>query len=351
MVTRGFTIGSWEIKHPTILAPMAGVTDEPFRNLCLQLGAGMAVSEMVTSETRLWNSRKSRHRLHHSSNKADLDTPRSVQLAGNDPEAMATAARANVAMGANIIDINMGCPAKKVCKQAAGSALLRDEPLVKNILTAVVTAVDVPVTLKIRTGWSEQERNGVTIARIAEDCGIAALAFHGRTRACAFKGDAEYDTIARIVDSISIPVFANGDITSPEKAKHVLDYTQATAVMIGRAAQGNPWIFQQINHYLKTGKTLSKPTSTTVANVLSEHLQQLHRLYGDLMGTRIARKHVGWYVKQQRNTLNQENNKHHDAFRKQFNRIEDAQEQRDAINHFFINTPFTQEELKEEIAA
>jgi tRNA-dihydrouridine synthase B len=344
----GIKIGSWEIKKPTILAPMAGVTDEPFRELCLRLGAGMAVSEMVTSETRLWNSRKSRHRLHYSS-KSNSSIPRSVQLAGNDPAAMAQAARANVELGADIIDINMGCPAKKVCKKAAGSALLRDEALVHDILSAVVAAVDVPVTLKIRTGWSLEERNGITIARMAEDCGIQALAVHGRTRACAFKGEVEYDTIAKIVDAVAIPVFANGDITSPEKAKYVLNHTKAAAVMIGRAAQGNPWIFEQINHYLETGEHLTKPSHQLVSQVLTEHLQELHQLYGGLMGVRIARKHLGWYLKQQ--TASEHYGKSHEDFRQAFNRMEDAQEQLDAIEDFFTKNQFIQKELKEEIAA
>lgn len=334
-----FTIGEWSIPHATILAPMAGVTDEPFRQLCLGLGAGMAVSEMVTSDESLWKSRKSQQRLSSLKNPADPSQVRSVQLAGNDPLMMANAAKANAAMGANIIDINMGCPAKKVCKKAAGSALLRDEKLVAEILGAVVNAVDIPVTLKIRTGWSPEERNGVHIARIAEDSGIQALAVHGRTRACAFKGNAEYDTIAEIVNQISIPVFANGDITSPEKAKYTLEYTGAKAVMIGRAAQGNPWIFREINHYLATGEQLDKPSSLETYQTLSGHIHALHQFYGELMGVRIARKHVGWYLKYHAQHAANEGSAHHyEQFRQTFNQLHAAAEQLDAIARFFDGT-------------
>lgn len=351
-----FTIGSWVIKHPTILAPMAGVTDEPFRRLCRQLGAGMTVSEMVTSDERLWSSRKSKHRLFNSALEQANDGSeiRSVQLAGNDPQIMAAAARSNQLMGADIIDLNMGCPAKKVCKKAAGSALLRDEKLVTDILTAVVGAVDIPVTLKIRTGWSPEERNGLTIARIAEQTGISALAVHGRTRACAFKGDAEYDTIAEIANALTIPVFANGDITSPEKAKAVLDYTNASAVMIGRAAQGNPWIFRETNHYLATGNTLEKPSIKEVCDTLIAHLLELHQFYDGIMGVRIARKHVGWYLKQQatHSDINDKQLDEHERFRQYFNRIEVAQEQYHAIQSFFGQPPLQITEiLKGEIAA
>jgi tRNA-dihydrouridine synthase B len=349
-----FKIGSWVISHPTILAPMAGVTDEPFRRLCRQLGAGMTVSEMVTSDESLWSSRKSRHRLLHQDPRqhSAQAEPRSVQLAGNEPEVMASAARANQQMGADIIDLNMGCPAKKVCKKAAGSALLKDEKLVTDILTAVVKAVDVPVTLKIRTGWSPDQRNGVTIARIAEDAGISALAVHGRTRACAFKGDAEYDTIAEIANTLSIPVFANGDISSPEKAKQVLEYTGASAVMIGRAAQGNPWIFREINHYLATGKTLDKPTAEDVCITLITHLQELHHFYDGIMGVRIARKHVGWYLKQQAHSINASGENHdYEQFRHYFNRIEVAEEQYQAVQTFFGQPSLITETLKGERAA
>lgn len=277
---------------------------------------------------------------------------------------MADAAISNEAMGAQIIDINMGCPAKKVCKKAAGSALLKDEILVKNILTAVVNAVSIPVTLKIRTGWSKEQRNGVTIARIAEESGIRALAVHGRTRACAFKGNAEYDTMAEIVHRTRIPVFANGDINSPEKAKQVLDYTGATAVMIGRAAQGNPWIFREIDHYLSTGNHLAKPTTTEWYSILKTHLTKLHHFYGDLMGVKIARKHVGWYLKRQainsrvkqevnantNNDAGDHSSRHYERFRQYFNRIESPQEQHDAVQDFFLQYLLITEELNEEIS-
>lgn len=306
---------------------MAGVTDLPFRQLCQQLGAGLTVSEMITSDTRLWKSRKSQQRLIHK----DEPSPRSVQIAGSVPEMMADAARQNVDLGAEIIDINMGCPAKKVCKRAAGSALLQDETLVADILTAVVSAVNVPVTLKIRTGWDEQNRNALNIARIAEDAGIKALAVHGRTRACRFKGQAEYDTIAEVVQQTSIPVFANGDIQTPQQAKQVLEYTGASAVMIGRAAQGNPWIFNQINHYLTHGKIPNKPNTDTQKNkelitVISQHIEAIHKHYGEYLGLRIARKHVGWYVSSLPNG---------EAFRKYFNRLEDPCAQIQSLQHFF----------------
>ncbi len=333
-----FKIGNWAIVNPTILAPMAGVTDLPFRQLCKKLGAGLVVSEMVTADSKLWHTRKSQQRLRH-----DDDEPRSIQLAGNNPNVMAEAARANVELGAQIIDINMGCPAKKVCKKAAGSALLRDEALVKDILTAVVGAVDVPVTLKIRTGWDTDNRNGVTIAKIAQDSGIQALAVHGRTRACAFKGEAEYNTIANIVKAVTIPVFANGDIDSPEKAYRVLELTGANAVMIGRAAQGNPWLFREINHFLNTGEKLAKPTLVEIEKILGSHICSLHNFYGELMGARIARKHVAWYLQNQEKLANSRNKKqqpdangeYHRVFRQAFNKIESAQEQYRALAHYF----------------
>ncbi len=301
---------------------MAGVTDQPFRQLCRQLGAGLVVSEMVTSDARLWNSRKSQTRLNHCGEAE----PRSVQIAGGDPDMMAEAARLTAKRGAQIIDINMGCPAKKVCKKAAGSALLKDEPLVRDILSAVTEAVDVPVTLKIRTGWSPDQRNGITIARMAEDLGIAALAVHGRTRACGYQGEAEYDTIAAIVEAVDIPVFANGDIDDPIKARQVLDYTGASAVMIGRAAQGRPWIFRDINHYLDTGELLAEPPLEEVRDLLVTHLNELYRFYGDYMGLRIARKHVGWYLK----TL-----EGGESFRRTFNQLENAQEQQSSVQALF----------------
>ncbi len=324
-----FQIGQHTIDSQVILAPMAGVTDLPFRRLCKQLGAGMVVSEMVTADTRLWHTRKSSQRLQKDQN----DSLNVVQIAGGDPEMMAEAARLNAANGAHIIDINMGCPAKKVCNKAAGSALLKDEKLVRDILQATVAAVELPVTLKIRTGWDPQSRNGETIARIAEDAGIQALAVHGRTRACGYKGDAEYDTIARIRQAIDIPLFANGDINSAEKARQVLDYTGADAVMLGRTAQGNPWIFREINHYLSTGKVLPSPTAEEVRDTLLEHLQALYRFYGDYAGIRIARKHVGWYMKNRQGQARPQNS---DSFRNEFNQIEETELQQSAIRSFFI---------------
>jgi len=319
-----FQIGPYKIDSQLILAPMAGVTDRPFRQLCRRMGAGLVVSEMVTSDTRLWKSRKSSYRLNHE---GEME-PRSVQIAGGDTEMMATAAAMNVARGAQIIDINMGCPAKKVCNKAAGSALLKNEPLVAEILTAVVNAVDVPVTLKIRTGWDPDNKNGLTIAKMAEDAGIQALAVHGRTRSCGYKGDAEYDTIANIARAVSIPVFANGDINSPLKAQQVLERTGCAAVMIGRAAQGRPWLFREIDHYLRNGTMLPAPELKEVKDILLSHLQELHQFYGDYMGVRIARKHVGWYLQDKPDGRN---------FRKQFNTIELAENQTTAIEHFFEN--------------
>ncbi len=328
-----FQIGPFTSEQPTILAPMAGVTDLPFRRLCRELGAGLVVSEMVTSDLRLWNSQKSRQRRIH----CDEPAPRVVQIAGADPAMMAGAAQANVELGAQIIDINMGCPAKKVCKKAAGSALLRDETLVAKILQSVVTAVDVPVTLKIRTGWNSEQRNGVDIARLAEDSGIAALSVHGRTRECRFNGTAEYDTIADIVRAVSIPVFANGDIDSPQKAKHVLEYTGAAAVMIGRSAQGRPWIFREINHFLQTGHALPEPESAEIRELLLRHLGELHSHYGDFSGLRIARKHVGWYLQ----TLNAGS-----TCRAVFNQLTEPQQQLKFIEHLF-NEP---EQIQDQVA-
>jgi tRNA-dihydrouridine synthase B len=315
-------IGPYTLPNRLILAPMAGVTDRPFRQLCRRLGAGLVVSEMVTSDVRLWNSRKSSLRLLHAGD----PEPRSVQIAGGDPQMLAEAARKNVELGAQIIDINMGCPAKKVCNKAAGSALLRDEPLVREILAAVVGAVDVPVTLKIRTGWDRANKNGVTVAKIAEDAGIAALAVHGRTRADLYTGEAEYDTIAAIKQAVSIPVFANGDIDSPQKARAVLDATGADALLIGRAAQGRPWIFREIEHYLRTGETLPTPGLLEVERILLEHLATLHAFYGDEMGVRIARKHVGWYLA----TLPGAR-----EFRAQFNRLDSTDAQCAHVRAFF----------------
>ena len=318
-VIHGFAIGPHQLENGLILAPMAGITDRPFRHLCRHLGAGLAVAEMLTSDTTLWHTQKSQRRLPH----ADDGTPISVQIAGSDPAQMAYAAQANVALGAQIIDINMGCPAKKVLKKAAGSALLRDPKLVKDILTAVVCAVDVPVTLKIRTGWSTDQRNGLDIANIAQDAGIQALAVHGRTRACGFKGEVEYDTIAAIKQALNIPVIANGDINTAEDAAHVLSYTEADGLMIGRGAQGNPWLFQQVHHYLKHGAPLEKPSNAKVWRILEQHLYGLYSLYGEVMGPRIARKHVGWYLKQE------------PTQRKLFNHLQTQLQQLEFLNHYF----------------
>jgi tRNA-dihydrouridine synthase B len=274
---------------------MAGVTDRPFRQLCRELGAGLAVSEMVSSNALLWGSDKTRRRIDHVGERA----PVSVQIAGADPVMMAEAARFNVEHGARIIDINMGCPAKKVCNLMAGSALLQDEPLVRRILEAVVHAVDVPVTLKIRTGWDPQHKNGLAIARLAEQTGIQALAVHGRTRACGYRGEAEHDTTRAIKAAVSIPVIANGDIGSPEKAVEVLARTGADAVMIGRAAQGRPWIFREINHFMTTGRRLAEPAPAEIGRILCGHLENLYAFYGEYTGVRVARKHIAWYSKGQ----------------------------------------------------
>ncbi|KAB0546251.1 tRNA dihydrouridine synthase DusB [Pseudomonas argentinensis] len=316
------SIGPYTLPNRLILAPMAGVTDQPFRQLCRRLGAGMVVSEMVTSDVRLWNTRKSSLRMIHSGD----PEPRSVQIAGGDPQMLAEAARANVQLGAQIIDINMGCPAKKVCNKAAGSALLKDQPLVQAILEAVVAAVDVPVTLKIRTGWDRQNKNGVEVARIAEQCGIVALAVHGRTRADLYTGEAEYDTIAAIKQAVSIPVLANGDIDSPEKAAQVLAATGADGLLIGRAAQGRPWIFREIEHYLRTGAHCPAPALAEIECILLEHLAALHAFYGDVMGVRIARKHVGWYLA----TLPGAR-----EFRARFNRLDSQEAQCASVRQFF----------------
>ena len=295
-------IGQYQLTNPLILAPMAGITDKPFRELCFKLGAGMTVSEMCSSNPKVWHTSKSAQRMSHT----DKAGVRSVQIAGADPQEMAMAAQFNVEQGAQIIDINMGCPAKKVNKKLAGSALLQHPTLVKEILDNVVNAVNVPVTLKIRTGWDIDNRNGVAIAQLAQDAGIQSLAVHGRTKACMYKGFAEFDTIKAIKQAISIPVVANGDITSPEKASEVLDYTGADAIMIGRGAQGNPWIFQEINHYLTTGTKLAPVSNTEVHETLLGHVQALHQFYGDFLGVRIARKHIGWYLKDRRDDLRQE---------------------------------------------
>jgi tRNA-dihydrouridine synthase B len=315
-------IGPYDIATPLVLAPMAGVTDKPFRQLCKRLGAGLAVSEMTISDPRFWKTDKSLRRMDHAGEPA----PISVQIAGTEPEQLAEAARYNVAHGAQIIDINMGCPAKKVCNAWAGSALMRDEALVARIVAAVVRAVEVPVTLKIRTGWDAQHRNAPTIARIAQDAGIAALAVHGRTRDQQYTGSAEYDTIAAIKAELSIPVFANGDIDSPEKAAQVLRQTGADALLVGRAAQGRPWIFREIAHYLATGQTLPAPSLAEVRDILLGHLQALHDFYGEPQGVRIARKHLGWYAKDRPENA---------QFRSVVNRAERADEQLQLTRDYF----------------
>lgn len=286
-------IGPYKLSNNLALAPMAGVTDLPFRLLCRRMGAGIAAGEMLTSDVRLWHTKKSLRRMDHSGE----PEPRIVQIAGGDPQMLAEAARRNVDAGAQIIDINMGCPAKKVCNKAAGSALMKDERLVRAILEAVVKAVDVPVTLKMRTGWDPEHRNGPAIARLAEAIGVQALAVHGRTRACMFKGEAEYETIAAIKASVSIPVFANGDIDSPHKAKLVLEQTRADGLMVGRSAQGRPWIFREIVSYLETGRVPEEPSPEEVRDIMLAHLRDLHAFYGEEAGVRVARKHIDWYAK------------------------------------------------------
>lgn len=315
-------IGPHQLKNNLVVAPMAGVTDRPFRMLCKKMGAGLAVSEMVTSNSLLYGSEKTKRRANHEGEVS----PISVQIAGAEPAMMAEAAKHNVDNGAQIIDINMGCPAKKICNVMAGSALLRDEPLVSQILKAVVNAVDVPVTLKIRTGWDRQNKNAIQIARMAEDIGIQALTIHGRTRNDLYHGDAEYDTIAAVKQQIKIPLIANGDITTPEKAKFVLDYTQADAVMIGRAAQGRPWIFRETEHFLKTGEHMLPPTVDEIHQVMLEHLHDLYAFYGELTGMRVARKHISWYTKGLSGSA---------AFRHNMNTLQTIELQLQAINDFF----------------
>jgi tRNA-dihydrouridine synthase B len=333
-------IGPYQLKNNLIVAPMAGVTDRPFRQLCKQMGAGMAVSEMVASNSLLWGSEKTRRRANHE---GEVE-PISVQIAGADPQMLADAARYNVDEGAQIIDINMGCPAKKVCNVMAGSALLKDEPLVERILNAVVKAVDVPVTLKIRTGWDRNNRNAVQVARIAELSGVQALAIHGRTRACAFSGEAEYDTIAEVKSKIAIPVIANGDIGSPERVKDVLERTRADAVMIGRAAQGRPWMFREITHYLTTGEHLPPPEVGEIHSVLVAHLNDLYAFYGEHTGVRVARKHISWYTKGLAGSA---------AFRHGMNQLQTCAEQLAAVNAFFAELAARGQRLQyiEELAA
>jgi tRNA-dihydrouridine synthase B len=315
-------IGSVQLRNNLVVAPMAGVTDRPFRSLCKRMGAGMAVSEMVASNSLLWGSEKTIRRGNHE---GEVE-PKVIQIAGADPEMMAEAAKYNVDKGADIIDINMGCPAKKICNVYAGSALLKDEPLVARIVDAVVKAVQVPVTLKIRTGWNKENRNALAIARIAEEHGIQSLAMHGRTRACMYTGDAEYDTIRAVKQSVRIPVVANGDITTPEKAKFVLEYTGADAIMIGRAAQGRPWIFREIQHYLETGEKLPPPEVAEIREVMVDHLHDLYTFYGRERGVRVARKHIGWYTK---------GLAHSAVFRARMNTLDDAGAQLEAVAQFF----------------
>jgi tRNA-dihydrouridine synthase B len=315
-------IGPHLLRNNVFVAPMAGVTDRPFRQLCKELGAGYAVSEMAASNPRLWATEKSSRRTDHT---GEME-PKAVQIAGADPKDLADCARFNVERGAQIIDINMGCPVKKVCNAWCGSALLQDEELVKRIVDAVVGAVEVPVTLKFRTGWDRENKNALKIARIAEDAGIAMLTLHGRTRADGYKGDAEYDTIAAVKKSVSIPVVANGDITSPEKAQYVLDVTGADAVMVGRAAQGRPWIFREIDHYLRTGKHLPAPYVDEVRALMDEHLRAHYGFYGDYLGVRTARKHIGWYVRDLQGG---------EEFRQKMNLLESVEEQLLAVDQFF----------------
>jgi tRNA-dihydrouridine synthase B len=322
MQLRTLKIGPYELDSPFVLAPMAGVTDKPFRKLCRHFGAGMTTSEMTTADTSLWQSAKSRYRL-------DLDLaaePVAVQIAGSEPEQMALAARACVDRGAQVIDINMGCPAKKVCRKLAGSALMKDEALVARILDAVVAAVDVPVTLKMRTGWDPEHRNGPQIARIAENSGIRSLAVHGRTRACRYQGEAEYETIARIKQAVSIPVIANGDLTTPEKSLEVLRLTDADGLMIGRGAQGRPWIFRELNFYVENGTQNVPLDKNELRAMMLAHLSEIHHFYGEKRGVRVARKHLTWYCDKLANA---------DEFRYQSVRVSSASEQLRLTNEYF----------------
>ena len=333
-------IGPHVLRNNLFVAPMAGVTDRPFRQLCKRFGAGMAVSEMVASNSLLWGSEKTRRRANHEGE----PDPISVQIAGADPKMMAEAASYNVGQGAQIIDINMGCPAKKICNVMAGSALLKDELLVGRILEAVVDAVEVPVTLKFRTGWDQQNKNALRVARIAAESGIQLLSIHGRTRACGYTGHAEYDTIAAVKSATHLPVIANGDITSPQKAKFVLDYTKADGVMIGRAAQGRPWIFREIEHYLKTGAQLPPPLVSEIHQVLIAHLHDLYAFYGTDTGVKIARKHISWYTKGLAGSA---------SFRHAMNQLQSVEEQLAAVDRFFDQQAQQYDHLRyeEELAA
>ena len=325
----------FSLRNNLFVAPMAGVTDRPFRQLCKKMGAGLAVSEMVTSNSLLYGSAKTQRRANHQGEVA----PIAVQIAGSQPQMMADAARHNVERGAQIIDINMGCPAKKICNVMAGSALLRDEALVGRILDAVVRAIpETPVTLKIRTGWDQGSRNALNILKIAENAGIRALALHGRTRACGYSGQAEYDTIAAVKAAARIPVIANGDITTPEKARQVLDTTGADALMIGRAAQGRPWLFREIEHFLKTGERLPAPKVSEIHDILLAHLDDLYDFYGVETGVRVARKHISWYTRGLAGSA---------AFRHAMNQLPDVAGQRQAVNDFFFGLAEKHEHLDE----
>ena len=329
----GFTL-----RNNLFVAPMAGVTDRPFRQLCKKLGAGLAVSEMVTSNSLLYGSAKTRRRANHE---GEVE-PISVQIAGADPRMMAEAAKYNVDEGAQIVDINMGCPAKKVCNVMAGSALMQDEPLVAKILDAVVKAVpDTPVTLKFRTGWNREHRNAPAIARIAEDCGVRAIAIHGRTRADQYMGEAEYDTIALVKTLVRIPVIANGDITTPQKARFVLEHTQADGLMIGRAAQGKPWLFREIAHFLSTGTLLPAPSNAEIHAILRSHLADLYAFYGEDTGAKIARKHIGWYTKGIAGAA---------KFRHAMNQLTAMDAQLAATDEFFLSQAANERILYEEAA-
>ena len=331
-------IGPHILKNNLFVAPMAGVTDRPFRQLCKHLGAGYAVSEMVASNTALYGTGKSQRRMNHT---GEVE-PIAVQIAGAEPEMMAEAAKLNVERGAQIIDINMGCPAKKVCNKWAGSALLQDEPLVARILDAVIKAVDVPVTLKIRTGWNPDNRNAVRIARLAQSAGIQMLTMHGRTRACGYKGAAEYDTIREVRQILSIPLTANGDISTPEKAREVLAITGADALMIGRAAQGRPWIFREIEHFLATGTHLPAPRVAEVREIMIAHLYDHYAFYGEYLGVRTARKHIIWYTRGLAGSA---------SFRNYMNTLDTVEEQLQAVNDYFEQQQAVRERIEYEHAA
>ncbi len=330
-------IGAHMLRNNLFVAPMAGVTDRPFRQLCKRFGAGLAVSEMVSSNSLLWGSEKTKRRANHEGEVS----PISVQIAGADPQMMADAARYNVDQGAQIIDINMGCPAKKICNVMAGSALMKDEPLVARILDAVVGAVDVPVTLKFRTGWDKENKNALSVAKIAEESGIQLISIHGRTRACGYSGHAEYDTIRAVKQATRLPVIANGDITTPEEASRVLEYTGADGIMIGRAAQGRPWIFREIEHYLQTGATLPPPLVSEIRAVLIEHLHDLYAFYGSETGVKVARKHISWYTKGLHGSA---------AFRRAMNQLATCDEQFAAVDRFLTELEEQDQRLQYEEA-